>query len=78
MSGERNLSPKMKPPHHQGTMLKVPMPCCAPPAGLGFPSLISAHLMGSKATPVDLGNSLRAWHKHQLGRLGSASPAVRP
>lgn len=66
MSGERNLSPKMKPP--EGAMLKVPwhpIPCYAPPhscppqeAGLGLPSLISAHLVGSKATPVDLGNSL--------------------
>lgn len=86
MSGERNLSPKMKP--LEGAMLKVPwhpIPCYAPPhpcptreAGLGLPSLISAHLVGSKATPGDLGNSLEAWHKHQLGRLGSVSPAVRP
>lgn len=76
MSGERNLSPKMKP--LEGAMLKVPwhpIPCYAPPhpcptreAGLGLPSLISAHLVGSKATPGDLGNSLEAWHKHQLGR----------
>lgn len=29
-------------------------------------SLISTHLIGSRATPVDLGSSLGAWHRHQL------------